>query len=71
MRDRRNGLPLILACHGQLHVTLVQAVLRFPCNLGDSIAQTLGRGFRLGSPFLMGDFLGDLAKSVRCKCPCI
>src|SRR5271170_139795 len=33
--DCRHGLPLILACHGQLHVTLVQAVLRFPCNLGD------------------------------------
>ena len=33
--DRRHDLPLILARSHQLHVALVQAILRFPCNLGD------------------------------------
>ena len=33
--DRRHDLPLILACHGQLHVALVQAILRLPCYFDD------------------------------------
>jgi len=33
--DCRHGLSLFLASSHRLHVALVQAVLRFPCNLGD------------------------------------
>ena len=33
--DRGHGLSLILASSHQRHVALVQAVLRFPCDLGD------------------------------------
>ena len=33
--DRGDDFPLILACHSQLPVTLVQAILRLPCDLDD------------------------------------
>ena len=33
--DCGHDLPLILACHGQLHVALVQAILRLPCDFDD------------------------------------
>ena len=33
--DCGHNLPLILACHSQLHVALVQAILRFPGNFND------------------------------------
>ena len=33
--NRRHGLSAILASSNQRHIALMQAVLRFPCNLGD------------------------------------
>ena len=33
--DCSHDLPLILACHAQLHVALMQAILRLPCDLDD------------------------------------
>jgi len=33
--DCGHDLPVILACHPRLHVALVQAILRFPCDCGD------------------------------------
>src|SRR5215472_7296483 len=33
--DSSDDLPLILACHGQLPVALMEAVLRLPCDFND------------------------------------
>ena len=33
--NRCHGLSLVFACCHQLHVALVQAILRLPCDLGD------------------------------------
>src|SRR6516165_3064927 len=39
--DGSHDLPLILACHAQLHVALMQAILRLPCNFGDGWRNSL------------------------------
>ena len=38
--DCSHDLPLILACHAQLHVALMQAILRLPCDLDDCWGNT-------------------------------